>query len=248
MGYFPCNKRCMEHASGGGLRGLKKPKKGDFGGFRAVRYYPTHREKTGRAVQACLDLIDTAKWLESELRPPLDAFGLTLAEFRVLELLNRAGPMTVSDVARERKCARQNLIETSKSLERRGWVRRVVGTLPPVSIEESHKAKSKTDQKRKGRRAGVMTLTPSGKRFIRDVIPNQFKMMKALLRVLDGREQVSLSRMCRKLASREAVLKFLQEIRMIEEDQQAVEVRQEAAAELERLTARMAGRGREFRV
>ena len=213
-----------------------------------MRHYPTNREKTGRAVQACLDLIDTAKWLESELRPPLDAFGLTLAEFRVLELLNRVGPMTVSDVARERKCARQNLIETSKSLERRGWVRRVVGTLPPVSIEQSHKARSKTDQKRKGRRVGVMTLTPSGKRFIRDVIPNQFKMMKALLRVLDGREQVSLSRLCGKLASREAVLKFLQEIRMIEEDQQAVEVRQEAAAELERLTARVAGRSREFRV
>lgn len=213
-----------------------------------MRHYPTNREKTGRAVQACLDLIDTAKWLESELRPPLDAFGLTLAEFRVLELLNRVGPMTVSDVARERKCARQNLIATSKSLERRGWVRRVVGTLPPVSIEQSHKAKSKTDQKRKGRRVGVMTLTPSGKRFIRDVIPNQFKMMKALLRVLDGREQVSLSRLCRKLASREAVLKFLQEIRMIEEDQQAVEVRQEAAAELERLTARMRASGREFRV
>jgi len=225
---------------------LKRPKKGDFGGFRGVRYYPTNREKTGRAVQACLDLIDTAKWLESELRLPLDAFGLTLAEFRVLELLNRAGPMTVSDVARERKCARQNLIETSKSLERRGWVRRVVGTLPPVSIEQSHKAK--TDRKRKGRRVGVMTLTPSGKRFIRDVIPNQFKMMKALLRALDGREQRSLSRLCGKLASREAVLKFLQEIRMTEEDQQAVDVRQEAAAELERLTARMAGRGREFRV
>ena len=213
-----------------------------------MRYYPTNQEKTGRAVQACLDLIDTAKWLESELRPPLDSFGLTLAEFRVLELLNRAGPMTVSDVARERNCARQNLIATSKSLERRGWVWRVVGTLPPVSIEQSHKARSKTEQKRKGRRVGVMTLTLSGKRFIRDVIPNQFKMMKALLRVLDGREQVSLSRLCGKLASREAVLKFLQEIRMIEEDQQAVEVRQEAAAELERLAARMRASGREFRV
>jgi len=237
----------MDHASGGGLCALKKPKKGDFGGFRAVRRYPTHREKTGRAVQACLDLIDTAKWLESELRAPLDSFGLTLAEFRVLELLNRAGPMTVSDVAQERKCARQNLIETSKPLERRGWVRRVVGTLPPVSIEQSHKAKSNAE-KRKGRRVGVMTLTPSGKRFVRDVIPNQFKMMKALLRVLDGREQRSLSRLCGKLASREAVLKFLGEIRMIEEDQQEVEVRQKAAAELERLTARMRASGREFRL
>ncbi|MFZ1205354.1 MAG: hypothetical protein WAN97_13645, partial [Candidatus Acidiferrales bacterium] len=59
---------------------------------------------------------------------------------------------------------------------------------------------------------------------------------------------LSLSRMCRKLASREAVLKFLQEIRMIEEDQQAADVRREAAAELDRLAARMRASGREFRV
>ncbi len=213
-----------------------------------MRRYATQREKSWRAVQACLDLIDTAEWLKSELRPPLDSFDLTLGEFRVLELLYRAGPLTVRDVARERKCAIQNVKETSKSIERRGWVRRVIVMLPPIPIEQSHKAKSKMEPKRKGRRIGVMTLTPAGKRFVRDVIPNQFKMMKALLRVLDAREQLSLSRLCRKLASREAVIKFLQEIRMLDEDQLAVDVRQEAAAELERLRARMGARGRTLRV
>ena len=211
-------------------------------------HYPTHREKTRRAMEAFLDLVDTAEWLKSELRPPLDSFDLTFGEFRVLELLDRKGPLTVRDAARERKSSRQNLKEVSRRLERRGWVRRVVVALPPVPFDENHKANSKRDEKRKGRRVGVMTLTPSGKRFIRDVIPNEFKMMKALLRVLDGREQLSLSRMCRKLASREAVLKFLGEIRMIEEDQQAVDVRQEAAAELERLRARMRASRRELRV
>ncbi|HEX4076008.1 MAG TPA: hypothetical protein VHX49_11465, partial [Candidatus Acidoferrales bacterium] len=61
-------------------------------------------------------------------------------------------------------------------------------------------------------------------------------------------EQLSLSRLCRKLRSREAVLKFLQEIRMVDEDEEAAEVREEAAAELERLTARMRMRGRALRI
>ena len=81
-----------------------------------------------------------------------------------------------------------------------------------------------------------------------DVMPNNSKMMKALMRVLDSREQLSLSRLCGKIRSGEAVFKFLQEIRMVDEDQEAAEVREEAAAELERLTARMGIRGRELRI
>jgi DNA-binding MarR family transcriptional regulator len=214
-----------------------------------MAHYPTHREKTRRAMEACLDLIDTAEWLKSELRPPLDSFDLTFGEFRVLELLNRTGPLTVRDAARERKSSKQNLKEVSKRLERRGWVRRVVVTLPPVPFEErSHKAKSKKDEKREGRRIGAMMLTPSGKRFVRDVMPNNSRMMKALMRVLDARQQLSLSRLCRKIRSGEAALKFLQEIRMVDEDQEAAEVRETAANELERLTARTEMRDREYRV
>ena len=91
-----------------------------------------------------------------------------------------------------------------------------------------------------------MALTNSGKRFVRDVMPSHSKMMKALMRVLDARQQATLGRMCRLLRSREATMKFLQEIRMVDEDQEAAEVRAEAAAELERLRGRMAVRSRAF--
>jgi MarR family transcriptional regulator, 2-MHQ and catechol-resistance regulon repressor len=248
LAYFLCSNRGLEQPSSGGLRGPKRSKKANFGRFCGMGHYPTHREKTRRAMEACLDLIDTAEWLKSELRPPLDSFDLTFGEFRVLELLNRKGPLTVRDAARERKSSRQNLKEMSRHLERRGWVRRLVVALPPVPFDESHKPKSKRDEKRKGRRVGVMILTPSGKRFVRDVMPNHSKMMKALMRVLDAREQLSLSRLCRKLRSGEAVFKFLQEIRMVDEDQEAAEVKERVTAELERLTARMGMRSREFRV
>lgn len=199
-------------------------------------------------MQAYLDLIDTAEWLKSELRAPLDSFDLTFGEFRLLELLDRRGPLTVRDAARERKSSRQNLKKASRRLERRGWARRVVVELPPAPFDESHKPRSKEDGKRKGRRVGVVALTPSGKRFVRDVMPNNSKMMKALMRVLDAREQLSLSRLCRKLRSGEALFKFLQEIRMVDEDQEAAELRETARAELERLTARVGMRDRELRV
>ena len=64
----------------------------------------------------------------------------------------------------------------------------------------------------------------------------------------EGRDPVSSqnTRMCRMLRSREATMKFLQEIRMMDEDQEAAEVRAEAAAELERLRGRTPMRRREF--
>jgi DNA-binding MarR family transcriptional regulator len=191
-----------------------------------------------------MDLIDTAEWLKNELRLPLESFDITLAEFRTLELLNRKGPLTVNDVSRERRTGIPNVKKASKYFERRGWVRRIVVARPPAAFEDIHKAKSKRDEKRRGRPIGVMILTASGKRFVRDVMPSHLKMMKALLRALDAREQLSLSRLCRKLRSREAVLKFLLEIRMVDEDEEAAEVRGEAATQLERLTARMRMRGR----
>jgi DNA-binding MarR family transcriptional regulator len=200
-----------------------------------MRHYATHREKTQRAMDAYLNLIDTADWLKSEARVPLDSFDLTMGEFRVLDLLNREGPLTVGDAARRRKTSLHNLKATSKYLEKRGWMRREVVTLPPAAFEASHKAKAEKNGKRSGRRIGAMMLTPSGKRFIRDVLPSHSKFVKALMRTLSSKEQMSVSRLCRKLRANDAV-KFLREIRMLDEDQEALELREKVEAELERLS------------
>jgi hypothetical protein len=47
--------------------------------------------------------------------------------------------------------------------------------------------------------------------FVADVLPNHTKMVKALLRALDGRKQDTLSRLCRKLREGDMV-KFVREI------------------------------------
>ena len=61
----------------------------------------------------------------------------------------------------------------------------------------------------------MVGLTKPGKKYMKDVLPRHSKLVQALMRVLDAREQESLVRICEKLRKGD-VLKFLQEIRMKE--------------------------------
>ncbi|MFY9691180.1 MAG: MarR family transcriptional regulator [Candidatus Acidiferrales bacterium] len=172
---------------------------------------PTQRQKTQRAFRAYLELIDTAAWLKREMRAPLDFFELTFEGFRVLELLYREGALTVPDVGRRTEHKRQNLQVIIRRLEEPGWVRRMVVRLPPVEFKDSHLPKSKKDE-HEGRIVHVVGLTARGKRFIGNVLPRHTKVVRALMRALDAREQDSISRVCRKLREGD-VLKFVKELR-----------------------------------
>jgi DNA-binding MarR family transcriptional regulator len=191
---------------------------------------PTQKQKTQRAFRAYLDLIDTATWLKREMRAPLDFFDLTFEGFRVLEMLYREGALTVPDVGRRTGHKRQNMHIILQRLEEPGWVRRMEVRLPAVEFERSHLPKAKKDEQ-EGWLVHVVGLTAGGKKFIGNVLPRHAKVVKALMRALDAREQDSISRVCRKLHEGDA-LKFLQEIRMVDEYQEAEDVREEAAAEL----------------
>jgi len=154
-----------------------------------MKPYPTQRQKTQRAYRAYVDLIDTAKWIENELRGPLWTHDLTMGEFRLLELLYREGALTLSDVIRKRQVKRQNIMVVVKRLRKRGWVERVDVTLPPVP----------GSQKKVGRWASVVGLTKPGKRFVGNILPTHSKLVKALMRAIDGRQQETLSLICRNL-------------------------------------------------
>jgi DNA-binding MarR family transcriptional regulator len=212
-----------------------------------VKSRPTHRQKTERAMEAYMDLIDTADWLKSELRVPLESFDLTMGELRLLELLNRRGALTTPDVMRARKARKQNVRRMVNHLEKRGWVGQRIVALPPVGFGDSHKAKSGRGESRRGKLIGVVGLTASGKNFIRDVLPRHSKLVKSLFRVLDSREQMSMIRMCRRLREGDPV-KFFREIRLLDEEEEAQELREKAMAQSERLAARARIRGRAFRV
>jgi DNA-binding MarR family transcriptional regulator len=179
--------------------------------FATMSHYPSHKEKTRRAFRAYMDLLDTAEWLKSELRGPLMSFDLTMGEFRVLELLYREGALFVADVARRRKMHRQSMDEVIARLGERRWVARRIVALPPVEFERTHLPASKRDEPREGRRVAVVGLTRAGKKFMGNVLPVHSKLVRALLRVLNAKEQDSLSRLCRKLREGD-VLKFAAEI------------------------------------
>ena len=62
-----------------------------------------------------------------------------------------------------------------------------------------------------------MRLTPRGEKFIGTFFPKHAKVVKSLKRVLDGREQVTLSRLLLKLRKGD-VVKFVREIRMYDDE------------------------------
>jgi hypothetical protein len=121
-------------------------------------------------------------------------------------------------------------------LEKRGWVGQRIVRLPPVEFADSHQAKSRKWERRRGKLIGVVGLTAAGKNFIVDVLPRHTKLVKSLFRVLDSREQMSMIRMCRKLREGDPV-KFFREIMLMDEEEEAPELREKAMAQLERLRA-----------
>jgi DNA-binding MarR family transcriptional regulator len=136
---------------------------------------------------------------------------------RILEMLYRKGPMAMQMMAREMKCSRQNIKNIVRPLRERGWVLMEIWTRPPVPKDESRLHVEKRGDKRRGRAVGIVRLTPRGRHFIGTFFPKHAKVVKSLMRVLDGREQVTLSRLLLKLRKGD-VVKFVREIRMYDDE------------------------------
>ena len=160
---------------------------------------PTHRDKTLRAFRAYLDLLDTAQWLRDELRGQLAGFGLDLLGLRVLEMLYRKGPMEPVEVAEERECSLTIVHKLVSRMKTSGWVRCDVMRRYPAKIRITRIPIARRGKERLGRRVSVVRLTPLGRKLIGTVFPKHEKVVKALMRALDGREQETLSMLCRKL-------------------------------------------------
>jgi len=178
-----------------------------------VRRKITHRGKTLRAFQAYRDLLDTAAYMEKEMQSQLDAYDITTRTIRILEMLYRKGPMAVRVMASQMKCSRQNIKNILRPLRERGWVALEVWALPPVPKDESRLPEEKRGDKRRGRAIGIVRLAPRGKKFIGTFFPKHAKGGKSRMRALDGREQVTLSRLLQKVREGDLV-RFIREMRM----------------------------------
>ncbi len=69
----------------------------------------TQKDKAARALLAGFDLLDTADWFAGEVRGALASFDLTIAGFRLMEMLLREGGTSMSLAARGRGLDPQNL-------------------------------------------------------------------------------------------------------------------------------------------
>src|SRR5690348_257880 len=94
--------------------------------------WPSQKEKTQLAFRTYLELLDTADWMRGELRAQLEAFDLTMAGFRLLEMLYREGPVSKPIAAQYLHHRRENLFVIIARLEQRGWVQRTMTAYAPV--------------------------------------------------------------------------------------------------------------------
>jgi DNA-binding MarR family transcriptional regulator len=177
----------------------------------------TEKEKTQRALQAYLDLLDAAEWFKSEMRAPLESFDLTMRGFRLLIILQREGARPITELARRHGCSRQNMDTILAPLEVRRWVGRMIVSLPPAEIPEGRLPIARRGRQRNGQKIAVVGLTKLGKKFIGEVLPRHSKMVKALMRAITGKQQKMLSKICRQLVVGD-VVRFVREIRMEEAD------------------------------
>jgi MarR family transcriptional regulator, 2-MHQ and catechol-resistance regulon repressor len=152
--------------------------------------------KTQTAFAAYLDLMDTAEWFRERMSRQLGSFGLSMPQFRVLELLYHGGPTFARVLAERLQCTATNIITVVNGLEERGLVRRDA-SLPMGKVQD--------------KRIVPLRLTPEGEKLIARVFGAHAKVVRARMRVLQGREQQKLGAMCRKLREGDPV-KFLKEM------------------------------------
>lgn len=164
-----------------------------------------------RAWAMYLELAETAEWIERQLRTPLDVFGLTREEFRLMVMLYRGGPVSIGEGAEKLGRFRQNVEETIRRAEEFGWVRRESSILPPAEVKEAKLPKSQRGRPRRGLRVSRISLTPQGERLIGNVLPKQEQMVKSLLCEMNSRDMDTMVRICRKLRGSE-LLPFWGEI------------------------------------
>ncbi len=181
---------------------------------------PTQREKTSRAYRAYIDLLDTAEWFRRKLRGQLETFDLTLQGFRLMEMMYREGSINLMDAARRLGCTRQNMDPLLERLAQRGWVERVALIHAPADIPETRLPKARRGIERTGWRTAMARLTPLGEKLIGVVLPKHAKAVKAFMRALDGRQQETLSEICRKLREGDA-LKFCQEMMFLDAEEES---------------------------
>lgn len=173
-----------------------------------------------RAFTAYRELMNVADWFARDLSRQLLRFGLTMPQFRVLEMLHHEGPKSHREIAEKLFCGPRNVTVIVNSLERHRWVRRERRAGPGLTGGGSHvhEARGEREEPATDRRVVHVHLTPSGEKVIARIFPSHVKMIRAEMRVLTDAQQNSIIYLCRKLR-RGDIMKFIREIKKVEQEE-----------------------------
>src|SRR5271157_4664538 len=133
---------------------------------------PTHfqgSQETVRALNAFINLERASDTVIGRLTPPLEAQGLTVGQFGVLEALLHLGPLCQHELAKKLLRSGGNVTLVVDNLEKHGWVRRV--------------------RQQDDRRKVQIQLTPAGRRLITRVFPAHARAIAAEMSRLSAGEQ-----------------------------------------------------------
>ncbi|HEY6904780.1 MAG TPA: MarR family transcriptional regulator, partial [Candidatus Acidoferrales bacterium] len=110
----------------------------------------------------------------------LESFGLTISQYRVMEMLLRGGPMSQSELSALLFWGHSNTHFLATKLARWGLVVR-----KPLERDK---------------RVVEIHLTPEGEKLIAEAFPLHAMLVRAQMSALETREQEALCRLCRKLS------------------------------------------------
>lgn len=136
-------------------------------------------EESVRALNAYINLVRASDSLLARASVHVEAEGLTMGQFGILESLLHLGPLCQKTLAEKLLRSPGNVTMIVDNLEKRGWVRR--------------------ERQKNDRRMVTIHLTPEGRKLIARIFPPHVKTIVKEMGRLEPEEQETLRRLCRKL-------------------------------------------------
>jgi DNA-binding MarR family transcriptional regulator len=130
-------------------------------------------------LETWLQMIRTFWTLQSKVEDSLKKHALTLAQFDLLAMLLKLEGLNQQELAKELAVTKGNMVGLVNRLSRRGFVKRIPS--------------------RKGRRANVIRLTPTGRRLVTAALPDHLRLVTSMLSPLDAGNQQDLRALLKRL-------------------------------------------------
>ena len=135
------------------------------------------------ALDTAIKLVRAAESLISKASLNLSKYNITLSQFGILDAIYHLGPLTQKALG-------------EKILKSGGNITHVVDNLEKRTLVKRHRGKN-------DRRNFEVHLTKKGEKLITKILPDQVKIIKTELGILNPEESESLQRLCKKIGKKE---------------------------------------------